>query len=50
MSESSVEESAGCLSGEKRSYCQFDSKLAQRVQQQDANRSARISFGSAKHP
>lgn len=34
----------------KRSYCQFDSKLAQIVQQQGRNGQLRISFGSAKHP
>ncbi len=44
------EESAGCLSAEKRSYCQFDSKLAQIVQQQGRNGQLRIGFGSAKHP
>ncbi|EKJ2857679.1 conjugal transfer protein TraN [Escherichia coli] len=31
-------------------YCQFDSKLAQIVQQQGRNGQLRISFGSAKHP
>ncbi|HAL3014253.1 TPA: conjugal transfer protein TraN, partial [Escherichia coli] len=34
----------------KRSYCQFDSKLAQIVQQQGRNGQLRISFGRAKHP
>lgn len=38
-----------CLE-KKRSYCQFDSKLAQIVQQQGRNGQLRISFGSAKHP
>lgn len=38
-----------CLQ-KKRSYCQFDSKLAQIVQQQGRNGQLRISFGSAKHP
>ncbi|XJF46948.1 conjugal transfer protein TraN (plasmid) [Escherichia coli] len=36
-----------CLQ-KKRSYCQFDSKLAQIVQQQGRNGQLRISFGSAK--
>lgn len=38
-----------CLQ-KKRSYCQFDSKLAQIVQQQGRNGQLRIGFGSAKHP
>jgi hypothetical protein len=38
-----------CLE-KKRSYCQFDSKLAQIVQQQGRNGQLRIGFGSAKHP
>ncbi len=38
-----------CLQ-KKRSYCQFDSKLAQIVQQQGRNGQLHISFGSAKHP
>lgn len=38
-----------CLQ-KKRGYCQFDSKLAQIVQQQGRNGQLRISFGSAKHP
>ncbi|EOO9071718.1 conjugal transfer protein TraN, partial [Escherichia coli] len=33
-----------------RSYCQFDSKLAQIVQQQGRNGQLRIGFGSAKSP
>ncbi|MFV2781147.1 conjugal transfer protein TraN, partial [Escherichia coli] len=39
-----------CRLEKKRSYCQFDSKLAQIVQQQGRNGQLRISFGSAKHP
>ncbi|HHX9538336.1 TPA: type-F conjugative transfer system mating-pair stabilization protein TraN [Salmonella enterica subsp. enterica serovar Enteritidis] len=38
-----------CLE-KKRSYCQFDSKLAQIVQQQGRNGQLHISFGSSKHP
>lgn len=38
-----------CLQ-KKRSYCQFDSKLAQIVQQQGRNGQLHISFGSSKHP
>ncbi|EAS1943059.1 type-F conjugative transfer system mating-pair stabilization protein TraN [Salmonella enterica] len=38
-----------CLQ-KKRGYCQFDSKLAQIVQQQGRNGQLHISFGSAKHP
>ncbi|WP_089567647.1 conjugal transfer protein TraN [Escherichia coli] len=38
-----------CLQ-KKRSYCQFDSKLAQIVQQQGRNGQLRIGFGSAKSP
>ncbi|CAH5765023.1 type-F conjugative transfer system mating-pair stabilization protein TraN [Escherichia coli] len=38
-----------CLQ-KKRSYCQFDSKLAQIVQQQGRNGQLRIGFGSSKHP
>lgn len=38
-----------CLQ-KKRSYCQFDSKLAQIVQQQGRNGQLHISFGSAKSP
>lgn len=38
-----------CLQ-KKRSYCQFDSKLAQIVQQQGRNGQLRIGFGSAKNP
>ncbi len=38
-----------CLE-KKRSYCQFDSKLAQIVQQQGRNGQLRIGFGSAKSP
>lgn len=38
-----------CLE-KKRSYCQFDSKLAQIVQQQGRNGQLYISFGSSKHP
>lgn len=38
-----------CLQ-KKRSYCQFDSKLAQIVQQQGRNAQLRIGFGSAKSP
>lgn len=37
-----------CLE-KKRSYCQFDSKLAQIVQQQGRNGQLHISFGSSKH-
>ncbi|EAU5656446.1 type-F conjugative transfer system mating-pair stabilization protein TraN [Salmonella enterica] len=38
-----------CLQ-KKRGYCQFDSKLAQIVQQQGRNGQLHISFGGAKHP
>ncbi|EAS8533953.1 type-F conjugative transfer system mating-pair stabilization protein TraN [Salmonella enterica] len=38
-----------CLQ-KKRSYCQFDSKLAQIVQQQGRNGQLHIGFGSSKHP
>ncbi|CNU75312.1 type-F conjugative transfer system mating-pair stabilization protein TraN [Salmonella enterica] len=38
-----------CLE-KKRSYCQFDSKLAQIIQQQGRNGQLHISFGSSKHP
>lgn len=38
-----------CLQ-KKRSYCQFDSKLAQIVQQQGRNGQLRIGFGSARSP
>lgn len=38
-----------CLE-KKRSYCQFDSKLAQIVQQQGRNGQLRIGFGSASSP
>ena len=38
-----------CLQ-KKKAYCQFDSKLAQIVQQQGRNGQLRIGFGSAKHP
>lgn len=38
-----------CLQ-KKRSYCQFDSKLAQIVQHQGRNGQLHISFGSSKHP
>lgn len=38
-----------CLQ-KKRGYCQFDSKLAQIVQQQGRNGQLHISFGSSKHP
>ncbi|MGE0968605.1 type-F conjugative transfer system mating-pair stabilization protein TraN (plasmid) [Klebsiella sp. WOUb02] len=38
-----------CLE-KKRSYCQFDSKLAQIVQQQGRNGQLRISFGGASSP
>ncbi|EBW6724263.1 type-F conjugative transfer system mating-pair stabilization protein TraN [Salmonella enterica subsp. enterica serovar Typhimurium] len=38
-----------CLE-KKRCYCQFDSKLAQIVQQQGRNGQLHISFGSSKHP
>ncbi|WP_300002462.1 type-F conjugative transfer system mating-pair stabilization protein TraN [uncultured Cedecea sp.] len=38
-----------CLE-KKRSYCQFDSKLAQIVQQQGRNGQLRIGFGGAKSP
>ena len=38
-----------CLE-KKRSYCQFDSKLAQIVQQQGRNGQLRIGFGAAKSP
>ncbi|EEJ9262891.1 type-F conjugative transfer system mating-pair stabilization protein TraN [Salmonella enterica subsp. enterica serovar Typhimurium] len=38
-----------CLE-KKRSYCQFDSKLAQIVQQQGRIGQLHISFGSSKHP
>ncbi|MEI7412156.1 type-F conjugative transfer system mating-pair stabilization protein TraN [Pectobacterium aroidearum] len=38
-----------CLQ-KKRSYCQFDSKLAQIVQQQGRNGQLHIGFGRAKHP
>ncbi|ELT3205602.1 type-F conjugative transfer system mating-pair stabilization protein TraN, partial [Salmonella enterica] len=38
-----------CLE-KKRSYCQFDSKLAQIVQLQGRNGQLHISFGSSKHP
>jgi conjugal transfer mating pair stabilization protein TraN len=38
------------LPGEKRSYCQFDSKLAQIVQQQGRNGQLHIGFGGASSP
>ncbi len=38
-----------CLE-KKRSYCQFDSKLAQIVQQQGRNGQLHIGFGGAKSP
>ncbi|EDW2674150.1 type-F conjugative transfer system mating-pair stabilization protein TraN [Salmonella enterica subsp. enterica] len=38
-----------CLQ-KKRSYCQFDAKLAQIVQQQGRNGQLHIGFGSSKHP
>ena len=38
-----------CLE-KKRSYCQFDSKLAQIVQQQGRNGQLRIGFGGASSP
>ncbi|HDR2357192.1 TPA: conjugal transfer protein TraN, partial [Enterobacter roggenkampii] len=38
-----------CLE-KKRSYCQFDSKLAQIVQQQGRNGQLRIGFGKASKP
>ncbi|EII9659019.1 type-F conjugative transfer system mating-pair stabilization protein TraN [Salmonella enterica] len=41
---------AGVCLEKKRSYCQFDSKLAQTVQQQGRNGQLHISFGSSKHP
>ncbi|EIA6597953.1 type-F conjugative transfer system mating-pair stabilization protein TraN [Salmonella enterica] len=41
---------AGVCLEKKRSYCQFDSKLAQIVQQQGRNGQLHISFGSSKHP
>ncbi|ELF1767749.1 type-F conjugative transfer system mating-pair stabilization protein TraN [Salmonella enterica] len=40
----------GVFLEKKRSYCQFDSKLAQIVQQQGRNGQLHISFGSSKHP
>lgn len=40
----------GVCPQKKRSYCQFDSKLAQIVQQQGRNGQLHISFGSSKHP
>ncbi|EJY0730853.1 type-F conjugative transfer system mating-pair stabilization protein TraN [Salmonella enterica] len=41
---------AGVCLEKKRSYCQFDSKLAQIVQQQGRDGQLHISFGSSKHP
>jgi conjugal transfer mating pair stabilization protein TraN len=41
-----LEEGTGDLPGEKRSYCQFDSKLAQIVQEQGRNGQLHISFGA----
>ncbi len=41
---------SGDLHGEKRSYCQFDSKLAQIVQQQGRNGQLHIGFGGASSP
>ncbi|HAC9960757.1 TPA_asm: type-F conjugative transfer system mating-pair stabilization protein TraN [Salmonella enterica subsp. enterica serovar Typhimurium] len=40
----------GVFLEKKRSYCQFDSKLAQIVQQQGRNGQLHISFGSSKYP